>query len=162
LLDHLESAACIDSARVYLVGFSNGGGFATRLACELASRVAAVTSVMGSYKVTPFCPRTGPRVALMELHGNDRFAVSVPRLLAMWRPRDGCSPRADVSRPRPGVTRTRWRGCPVVRVQLAGTPHVWPGSLGLHAGPKAYPASEAAWAFMSRYHRCGREVCPTP
>jgi polyhydroxybutyrate depolymerase len=156
LLDRLESAGCVDPARVYLTGFSNGGGFATRLACELASRVAAVASVMGSYAITPSCPARGPRVALMEVHGDDRFGVSVPRLLAMWRRRDGCSSRADVTHPRAGVVRTAWRGCPVVRVHLAGTPHVWPGSRRLRGGgTKTFPASEAAWAFMGRYRRAG-------
>jgi polyhydroxybutyrate depolymerase len=159
LLDRLESAACVDRSRVYLTGFSNGGGFATRLACELASRVAAVVSVMGSYSVTPFCPARGPRVALMEIHGDDQFAVSVPRLLAIWRPRDGCSSRADVTHPRAGVVRTAWRGCPVVRVHLLGTPHVWPGSRRVRAGTGTFPASEAAWAFMARYRRCGSGLC---
>jgi polyhydroxybutyrate depolymerase len=160
LLDRLESTACVDPARVYLTGFSNGGGFATRLACELASRVAAVASVMGSYAVTPFCPAHGPRVALMEVHGDDRFAVSVPRLFAMWRPRDGCSSRADVTYPRAGVVRTGWRGCPVVRVHLVGTPHVWPGSRRQRAGTRTtFAAAEEAWAFMSRYRRCGRGLC---
>jgi polyhydroxybutyrate depolymerase len=157
LLDRLEAEDCVDPARVYVTGFSNGGGFATRFACELASRVAAVVSVMGSYAVTPFCPARGPRVALMEVHGDDQFAVSVPRLFAMWRPRDGCSSRADVSRPRAGVMRTAWRGCPVVRVHLVGLPHVWPGSRRSRAG--TFPASEAAWAFMARYRRCGSGLC---
>jgi polyhydroxybutyrate depolymerase len=159
LLDRLEATACVDPARVYLTGFSNGGGFATRLACELATRVAAVVSVMGSYAVTPLCPAHGPRVALMEVHGDDRFAVSVPRLLAMWRPRDGCSPRADVTHPRAGVVRTAWRGCPVVRVHLPGTPHVWPGSRRQRAGTRSFPAAEEAWAFVRRHRRCGSGLC---
>jgi polyhydroxybutyrate depolymerase len=160
LLDRVRALACTDPARVYVTGFSNGAGFATRLGCELAARVAAVVAVSGSYRATDPCPARGPRVALMEVHGDvDPYFATVPRLLGMWRARDRCAGRAVVTHPRPGVTRTAWPGCPVERVVLHGTRHVWPGARMSPADPTGFRATEAAWAFLSRRHRCGANVC---
>jgi polyhydroxybutyrate depolymerase len=143
-----------------LTGFSNGAGFATRLACELAGRVAAVVAVSGSYRATDACAPWGPRVALMEVHGDtDPYFATVPRLLAMWRARDHCPARPVETHPRPGVTRTAWPGCAVERVVLRGTRHVWPGARASPADPTGFGATEAAWAFLSRRRRCGTHVC---
>ncbi|MEA2242201.1 MAG: polyhydroxybutyrate depolymerase [Solirubrobacteraceae bacterium] len=160
LLEGLQARACTDAARVYLTGFSNGAGFATRLACELAGRVAAVVAVAGSYRATDACPPRGPRVALMEVHGDaDPYFATVPRLLGMWLARDRCPARAVVTHPRPGVTRTAWRGCPVERVVLRRTRHVWPGARASPLDPTGFRATDAAWAFLSRWRRCGANVC---
>ncbi|HEY0343128.1 MAG TPA: PHB depolymerase family esterase [Solirubrobacteraceae bacterium] len=160
LRDRAQALACIDPARVYVTGFSNGAGFATRLACELAGRIAAVVAVAGSYQATDPCPARGPRVALMEVHGDaDPYFATVPRLLGMWRARDRCPARAVVTHPRPGVTRTMWRGCPVQRVVLRGTRHVWPGARASSEDPTGFRATEAVWAFLSRWRRCATNVC---
>jgi polyhydroxybutyrate depolymerase len=160
LLERVDALACIDPARVYATGFSNGAGFATRLACELAPRLAAVVAVSGSYRATDPCPPGGPRVALMEVHGDvDPYFATVPRLVDMWRARDHCAVRALVTHPRPGVTRTAWRGCPVERVVLRGTRHVWPGARATPADPTGFRATDAASAFFSRWRRCGSNVC---
>ncbi len=47
LLDLVESSLCIDTARVFSMGLSNGGFFSTVLACELSDRIAAVATVAG-------------------------------------------------------------------------------------------------------------------
>jgi len=43
-LDQLEAAACVDHARVFVTGVSNGGGMTARLGCELSERLAGVAS----------------------------------------------------------------------------------------------------------------------
>ena len=43
ILDQLEEEHCIDISRVYATGWSNGGLFASTLACELHDRFAAAT-----------------------------------------------------------------------------------------------------------------------
>jgi polyhydroxybutyrate depolymerase len=160
LVDRVQALACTDPARVYLTGFSNGAGFATRVACDLAPQVAAVVPVAGSYRATDACPARGPRVALMEVHGDaDPYFATVPRLLGLWRARDRCAARSVVSHPRPGVTRTAWRGCPVERVVLHATRHVWPGARASGADPTGFRATEAAWAFLSGRRRCTTNVC---
>jgi polyhydroxybutyrate depolymerase len=42
LIDDLEAVAAVDRSRVYVSGFSNGGGMALRFACEEAGLVAAL------------------------------------------------------------------------------------------------------------------------
>ena len=55
LLDALEAELCIDSARVFSTGFSNGGALSVRLACDLSDRIAAIAPVSGVY-FPPFSP----------------------------------------------------------------------------------------------------------
>jgi polyhydroxybutyrate depolymerase len=47
MLDDVEAAACVDTARVYAAGLSNGAILSSLLACLLADRVAAVGLVSG-------------------------------------------------------------------------------------------------------------------
>ena len=55
MLDELEAELCIDSARVYSTGYSNGAQMSVRLACNLSERIAAVAPVAGAYS-PPFTP----------------------------------------------------------------------------------------------------------
>jgi polyhydroxybutyrate depolymerase len=128
---------------------SNGAGFAARAACELSPRVAAVVPVAGSFKALDPCPRRGPRVPLLEIHGErDQFLPSVPRLLSWWLPRDGCGSSPKVTRTPRGVKRWRWPGCDVERVLLARTGHGWPGSYVPGSDPTGFDASDALWRFV--------------
>jgi len=76
LLDALEAQLCIDPARVFSTGMSNGGIMSVRLACSLSSRIAAIAPVAGAYyppdalNVNPaeVCPDTAP-VPLVAFHG---------------------------------------------------------------------------------------------
>jgi polyhydroxybutyrate depolymerase len=149
LITSLERTVCVDPRRIYLTGVSNGGGFAARAACELAPRVAAAVPIAGSYRALDPCPPSGPRVALLEIHGErDPFLPSVPRLYRWWLARDGCSSPARVTRTRRGVKRWRWPGCDVERVLLARTGHGWPGSYVLGSDPTGFDASDALWRFV--------------
>src|SRR4029077_16852178 len=47
LLDHLESTMCIDTARVFSTGMSNGAQMSSLLACRLPERIAAIAPVSG-------------------------------------------------------------------------------------------------------------------
>ena len=48
LIDEWRARPGVDPARVYVVGFSNGGFMAHRLACDAADRIAAVASIAGA------------------------------------------------------------------------------------------------------------------
>jgi poly(3-hydroxybutyrate) depolymerase len=76
LLDHLESAYCIDKSRIYASGKSNGGGFTGVLACdaEATKRIAAFAPVSGAFYLDanqqpPACNPSRKPVPLMEFHG---------------------------------------------------------------------------------------------
>ncbi len=67
LLDLLESQLCIDTARVFSMGLSNGGFFSTVLACELSDRIAAVATVAGIIHPSS-CDPVRP-VPVLHFHG---------------------------------------------------------------------------------------------
>jgi len=66
LLDDVEADLCIDRARIYAMGMSNGGMFVSTLACELDGRIAAVAPVAGVH-LLPDCD--GRPVPIIVTHG---------------------------------------------------------------------------------------------
>ena len=49
ILKTIPSKYCVDSTRIYAVGMSNGGAFATAVGCKLGDQIKAVASVSGAY-----------------------------------------------------------------------------------------------------------------
>jgi polyhydroxybutyrate depolymerase len=167
LLDRVEQWPCIDSARVYATGVSNGGGFTARLGCELADRLAAIAPVAGGYGSLGTC-RPTRAVPVLEIHGTEDPIVpyrgtgpdgdgSVPGFLAQWVALDDCrgAPRRTVlSR---DVTRLAWTRCAggasVEHLRLGETGHVWPGgdSDTDRHDPTGVDAAETVWRFLSRF-----------
>jgi len=82
LLDELEAELCIDGARIYATGMSNGALMSSRLACSLSSRIAAVAPVAGAY-YPPLVTRTPSEAAcadtrpvpLLAFHGTQDAQV---------------------------------------------------------------------------------------
>jgi polyhydroxybutyrate depolymerase len=67
LLDQVERTACIDRARVFVTGLSNGAMMSSVVACALADRVAAVAPVAGVTDVKG-CKPARP-VPVVAFHG---------------------------------------------------------------------------------------------
>lgn len=67
LLDHLEAAQCVDTARIYATGLSQGAFMTSTLACVMSSRIAAFAPVAGVELPKP-CPTTHP-VPILAFHG---------------------------------------------------------------------------------------------
>ena len=110
LLDTVRSSYSVDPRRVYLIGHSNGGFMAYRMACEHATEITAIVSLAGA--ATRDASRCVPRrpVSVLQIHGtNDRTISfdgggranraypSVATTLATWRRLNGCAGRADRS-----------------------------------------------------------------
>jgi polyhydroxybutyrate depolymerase len=161
-LDQLEGAACVDRARVFVTGVSNGGGMTARLGCELSERLAGVAAVAGGYGSLPPCRPQRP-LPVLEIHGTADQVVpyagrapdyrgSVARWLAQWRRIDGCHGRADRLRPAPGVTEIAWRHCSagtrVEHVRLDGAAHGWPGGPRTDPPPAPFAATWRTWEFF--------------
>jgi polyhydroxybutyrate depolymerase len=161
-LDALESAACVDRARVFVTGVSNGGGMTARMACELSERLAGVASVAGGYRSLPPCKPRRP-LPVLEIHGTGDQVVpyggqppdyrgSVARWLAQWRRIDGCRGAAARLRPAPGVTEIAWRHCSdatrVEHVRLDGAAHGWPGGSRTQPPPAPFAATWRTWEFF--------------
>ncbi len=67
LLDVIEATACIDLARVYAAGLSNGAMMSSILGCRLPERIAAVAAVAG-VRTFDDCPIENP-TPLLAFHG---------------------------------------------------------------------------------------------
>ncbi|MGN9915271.1 alpha/beta hydrolase family esterase [Micromonospora palomenae] len=113
LLDTVEAAYSVDTARVYLVGHSNGGFMGYRMACERSMRVTAIVSLAGAADDdTSLCTPQRP-VSVLQIHGTADATIkfgggtrdghrypSVDTTLATWRRINSCSAEADTSAPR--------------------------------------------------------------
>jgi polyhydroxybutyrate depolymerase len=75
VLDRLEREYCIDRARVYATGFSNGAYFSHLLACTMADRIAAIAPVGGGKRPSP-CEPARPVPVLIH-HGRKDDIIDV-------------------------------------------------------------------------------------
>jgi polyhydroxybutyrate depolymerase len=67
LLAAIEDTYCIDRARIYSTGFSNGAFFTHLLGCVLADRLAAIAAVGGGHITIPCSP--GRSLPVLIYHG---------------------------------------------------------------------------------------------
>ena len=95
LIDKLEAAYNIDPARIYVNGFSNGGGMAFALSCALSHRIAAVGTVAAcSITALELVCRPPPN-ADDHVPRNCRSIHAVQRRFVAYRPRN-LSERLDM------------------------------------------------------------------
>ena len=72
LLDDLLRDYCVDARRIYATGFSNGAMLASRIGCQLGSRVAAIAPVAGFYTPDDNCVGVAP---VLAIHGTNDDVV---------------------------------------------------------------------------------------
>ncbi|MGD8487357.1 MAG: PHB depolymerase family esterase [Chloroflexota bacterium] len=68
LIDRLGQQLCLDLARVYVTGMSNGGSAATALGCVLDERIAAIAPVAGIVDPGEVCNTARP-VPMLAFYG---------------------------------------------------------------------------------------------
>ncbi len=143
MLTYLEQNYCVDTHRVYLSGFSLGGGMAYRLACTLTSQIAAVATVSGAYyPLSEGCHPSRP-IPVMEIHGaadpsapyNGYPALrmaAVQDYLNGWIARDQCTGNPTTFFQKGDVTGIEWTQCAngtmVKHYRISDGVHSWPGS----------------------------------
>ena len=157
LLDDLDDTLCVDLARTYAAGMSNGAFMASLLACRMGDRFAAVAPVAGAQDPVP-CTPDRP-VPVIAFHGTaDTYVLfdgglgegvralgvdpdislpvledrSVPEVLAVWAGRNGCDATPRIEEVADDVQRFTWTGCgggaDVQLYVIEGGGHSWPGS----------------------------------
>jgi polyhydroxybutyrate depolymerase len=149
LIDSVASRFPVDRSRVVAAGFSQGGLFVHRLACELADRVAAVASVAApmSAAMAARCAPARP-VSVLVVQGTlddaypyegsrqaGRSVLGARATAAVWRALDHCpdaratSTPPDTARDGTRVLEERWPGCDqateVGLVTVDGGHHTW-------------------------------------
>jgi polyhydroxybutyrate depolymerase len=149
LLALIGSEYCIDPARVYATGFSNGGFMSHRLACEMSDVFAAVAPVSGVLGIDPSACTPPRAVPVEHFHGTADPVVpydggpalkllppiqfrSVPVTIDFWRGTDNCLGAPVTSYQNGTATCTQWNDCnggaEVELCALVGEGHPWPGS----------------------------------
>jgi polyhydroxybutyrate depolymerase len=151
----------VDPGRVYVVGHSNGGFMAHRMACDHAGEVAAVASLAGALDADGACAPERP-VSVLQVHGTadesigyDGGDTSAAGTVAAWRGLDGCGSSArrdgridaDASLAGDDLTETTWTGCRD-RTEVA----LWTIDGGSHV-PALTPAFASALLDWLEAHR---------
>ena len=168
-INYLISQLNIDSQRIYAVGFSNGGGMANRLGCDLSERIAAIAPVAGTYYFYEDCQSSRP-VPVISFHGlkdeiipfegtNYAGKVNVPAVTdwaAAWAERNACDVE-PVSESKGGVINTdTWAGCAengdVILHSLALDGHNWPTTtFGGGGFTPAVTVNDLIWEFFAAH-----------
>ncbi len=162
MVAQIRKVACVDPKRIYATGFSNGGMFSHRLACEASDLFAAIVPVAGGNllpdadcnpdRPVPVLHFHGTADPIVRYEGSNLGFPDIPVMMAEWAARNGCdaSP-VEVSR-EGDVHCDTWPGCEAeVEVTLCtidGGGHVWPGTAG---ATHNIDATGAGWNFMKRF-----------
>jgi len=145
IIDTLSVQYEIDASRIYATGFSMGGFFTNRLACERPDVFAAVASVAGTIGSGLNCQPSSP-VRIAHFHGTadatvgydeNAFGMSVDQWFAHWQQANGCGSDVveyalpDVANDNLTVDYKFAAGCEegseVVHYRVNGAQHVWLG-----------------------------------
>jgi polyhydroxybutyrate depolymerase len=136
LLDHLSTLTAVDRSRVYVNGFSNGGGMTVRIGCEAAELVAAIGSVAGAVVEMEDCDPSRPLPA-MAFHGTadpivpyeggemkgwllrwaagvtdaPTYFVGAEDWVALWAEGNGCNPVPETIPQQGDVYGLHYTGC---------------------------------------------------
>ena len=156
MLDDLASIAAVDHSRVYVTGFSNGGGLTVLLGCEAADLLAAVGTVAAAVVSEEAC-NPSRLVPAMAFHGTadpivpyeggemrgwllrwgagatdaPTYFLAAEDWVAAWARGNGCDPIAEDVPPQGDTTGVRYAGCDedteVILHTIDGGGHTWPG-----------------------------------
>ncbi|MEY3803864.1 MAG: hypothetical protein RL126_1009, partial [Actinomycetota bacterium] len=76
IIDSVSKDHTVDPARIYIIGHSNGGFMAHRMACNQSDRIAAIVSLAGAtYSNPKSCNPTSP-VSVLQIHGSNDEVIS--------------------------------------------------------------------------------------
>jgi polyhydroxybutyrate depolymerase len=105
VISDMQRKFAIDPKRVFIMGHSNGGFMAHRLACDLAPRIAGIASLAGGvYLDAAKCAAAAP-VSVLQIHGTADgtvnysggvFTTGVPaypgakETVKLWANKNGC------------------------------------------------------------------------
>ncbi len=172
MIDRISAEYCVDPSRIYATGMSNGAFMSYRLACELAGRIAAIGPVAGITVVDPCLPSRP--VPLISFNGTADLLVwyeggiyeSVPRTIARWSVRNGCSREMETGYKKGNVRCETYRKCKggaaVELCIIYGGGHSWPGGMDISSlAPHTFGlagdttpdinASRAMWEFFQKH-----------
>jgi polyhydroxybutyrate depolymerase len=156
LIDDISTVAAVDGSRIYVNGFSNGGGMTVHIACEAAERVAAIGTVAAAVVDMQDCAPSRP-VPVLAFHGTadpvvsyeggemsglllpwgakltwaPTYFVGAEDWVAIWAEGNGCDPVPEAIPPQGDVWGVRYTQCDqdadVILYTIEDGGHTWPG-----------------------------------
>jgi polyhydroxybutyrate depolymerase len=169
LVDRVADDLCIDAARVYAAGMSNGGVMAFALACRADDRFAAFGAVAAlvwspqceQARPVPVIGFAGTADTVVPFAGGEVNCCGRPRIaaaadtMANWARHNRCRPAPAESSPVPSVRLLRYEGCApggaVDFYVVQGGGHVWPGAP--LSRTNAINATTVLWRFFAAHPR---------
>lgn len=168
ILDDVQAKYAVDPKRIFVIGHSNGGFLAHRLACDLSGRIAGIVSLAGAtWSDAGKCKPAGP-VAVLQIHGDadpvilyggGRYSSLAPaypsahQTVATWAALDGCgalqqtSETLDLDSSLAGAE-TGIERSPSCR---GGAAELWTIHGGSHLPSFNAGWSEPVWRFLSAH-----------
>lgn len=140
LISHISADYPVDRTRLFATGFSNGGGFAAYLGCQMPATFRAVAPVGAAYYEAIHANCADEPVARLDIHGTHDATInyyggsrhgaryeSMPDVLAAVAERNGCR-SSSMTRDGQDVIVQHWQGCrlPLIHMRVGGGAHVWP------------------------------------
>lgn len=168
LLEEVGHHPAIDPRRRYVLGYSNGGFMAHRLACEVPG-IAAIASISGSGPSDEEACRPPAPVAILQVHGDADPAIryeggvaansptearhpGAEAVVAAWAARNGCSTPAEA--PTPIDLEPDFAGTETLVTRYPGCQRdveLWRVRGGKHSLALRPSALEQVIAFLERY-----------
>jgi polyhydroxybutyrate depolymerase len=166
VIDDVAARQRVDARRVFVIGHSNGGFMAHRLACE-SSRIAAIVSLAGAVWREPARCRPPAPVAVLQVHGDadsiihydgGQFLTGAPypsarETIAIWAAKNGCAPgrvdgaiALDLDDDLAGAETRVERSC-------GGAVELWTIHGGSHVPRLSAAFSTAVYDFLSAHPR---------
>jgi len=164
VIDDVEARYNVDPHRIFVVGHSNGGFMAHRLACEIGNRLAAVVSLAGAtWKDPARCPAASP-VNVLQVHGDADDTIlyggtpaypSAHETVTTWAQKNGCTgslqqtgARLDLDTQLTGAETQEqtFTGCP-----SNGAVSLWTIAGGGHVPSLGTEWPEAVWVYISSH-----------
>ena len=172
LIRQVQQIRSIDSQRIYVVGLSNGGILAQKLACEAPNGIAAIATVAASLpdqfaincqtqqpipilmvngtadRVVPWQGGASPDIRI----GRNLSIPSIPTVFDFWQRHNVCSSPPQTKQFSKVVKITHYScqvGTEVRLVTLEGAGHVWTG--GSYGQSTFGDTTERVWEFLQRH-----------
>lgn len=125
IIDEVSRDYAVDDRRIFVMGHSNGGFMAYRMACDHADVVAGVVSLEGAMAADPSACDPSEPVSVLQIHGtadnviryeggtkNDADPSAAPypgaqQSVAMWAGHNGCDTPPSAPAPGPVIDDTK-------------------------------------------------------
>ena len=162
ILDWLVTRVSVDDARIYAIGFSNGGSFSHKLVAA-SDRFAAIAAISGSALEGQVIPPEASPVSVVQVNGEIDRAVpygggpgvfgivwrSAEDSVASWVAHNGCNPMPERDTSETGLTIYRHADCANSREVLLYKVH--DGGQGGRGGQDFSDPVGGLWELISEF-----------